>query len=127
MQAVLDFKQGSIRLKVKMPFNKSLDSYDSDKILAGPSTKKHRTTKNSNEDKDIELEELSKKTKKKEKQSKMHSEKKRSHSVKTSDSTEKKKRDSSKMKRDSSEKRMQSSEKEEKKRKDFSKKKTRLK
>ena len=39
MQAVLDFKQGSTRLKVKMPFNKSSDSHDSDKMLAGPSTK----------------------------------------------------------------------------------------
>ena len=118
MQAVLNFKQGSTRFKVKMPFNKSLDSHDSDKMLAGPSTKKCRTTKNSNKDEEIELEELSKKSKKKEKQSKMHSEKKRLHSVKTRDLTEKKKRDSSKKKRDSSEKRMQSSEKKEKKRKE---------
>ena len=39
MQAVLNLEQGSTRLQVKMPFNKSSDSYDSDKMLAGPSTK----------------------------------------------------------------------------------------
>ena len=102
MQAVLDFEQGSTRLKVKMPFNKSSDSHDSDKMLAGPSTKKHRTTKNSNKEEDIKLEELTKKSSKKEKQSKTQSEKKRSHSVKTSDSTEKKKRNSSQKKMHSS-------------------------
>ena len=50
-----------------MPFNKSSDSHDSDKMLAGPSTKKHRTTKNSNKEEDIELEELTKKSLKKRK------------------------------------------------------------
>ena len=60
MQAVLVFKQGFKRLKVKMPFNKSLDSHDSDKMLAGPSKKKHRTTKNSNKEEDIEQEKLTK-------------------------------------------------------------------
>ena len=53
-----------------MPFNKSLDSHDINKILAGPSTKKRRTTKNSNKEEDIELEKLTKKSSKKEKQSK---------------------------------------------------------
>ena len=86
-QAVLNFEQGCTRLQVKMPFNKSSDSHDSEKIVAGPSTKRHRTTKNSNKDKDIEGEKLGSKSSKKEKQSKMLSQKKRSLSVKASDST----------------------------------------
>ena len=110
-QAVLNFEQGSIRLQVKMPFNKSSNSHDSEKLVAGPSTKKLRTTKNSNKDKDIEGERLGSKSSKREKKSKMLSQKKRLLSVKASDSTERKKRDSRHKKRDASEKITHSSEK----------------